>query len=113
LIDLVTMKEWVWTGDDLGAGWEQREIRAELKDLADEWRANLIEIAVEMDDEAMENYLMDAQSLTLTRCGSDPQRYVGNQVHPRFCVVPPLKNKGVQPLLNAVVDYLPSPMDVV
>jgi elongation factor G len=68
MIDLVTMKEWVWAGEDLGASWEQREIRAELKDLADEWRAHLIETAVEMDDEAMENYLMDGASLTSTPC---------------------------------------------
>ncbi|MEH6673741.1 MULTISPECIES: elongation factor G [unclassified Sulfitobacter] len=113
LIDLVTMKEWVWTGDDLGAGWEQREIRAELKDLADEWRANLIEIAVEMDDEAMENYLMDgAEPDVDTLRGLIRKGTLAIKFIPVLCGSA-FKNKGVQPLLNAVVDYLPSPMDVV
>ena len=113
LVDLVTMKEWVWTGEDLGAGWEQREIRAELKDLADEWRAHLIETAVEMDDEAMENYLMDGAEpdvdtlRSLIRKGTLAIKFI-----PVLCGSA-FKNKGVQPLLNAVIDYLPSPMDVV
>ncbi|KKN51693.1 MAG: elongation factor G [Sulfitobacter litoralis] len=113
LVDLVTMKEWVWSGEDLGAGWEQREIRAELKDLADEWRAHLIETAVEMDDEAMENYLMDGAEpdvdtlRSLIRKGTLAIKFI-----PVLCGSA-FKNKGVQPLLNAVIDYLPSPMDVV
>ncbi|OYW85555.1 MAG: elongation factor G, partial [Hyphomonas sp. 32-62-5] len=56
-IDLITMKEWVWAGEDLGATWEVREIRDSLRAQAEEWRAKLIEIAVEMDDAAMEGYL--------------------------------------------------------
>ena len=113
MIDLVTMKEWVWAGEDLGASWEQREIRAELKDLADEWRAHLIETAVEMDDEAMENYLMDGAEpdvdtlRSLIRKGTLAIKFI-----PVLCGSA-FKNKGVQPLLNAVIDYLPSPMDVV
>ena len=57
MVDLVTMKEWVWAGEDLGASWEHREIRDELKDKCDEMRAEMIELAVEMDDDAMEAYL--------------------------------------------------------
>jgi len=57
IIDLIKMEEWVWKGEDLGASWVRQPIREDLQDLADEWRANLIEIAVEMDDDAMEAYL--------------------------------------------------------
>ena len=56
-IDLVTMEEWVWKGEDLGASWTRGPIRDELKDMADEWRSKLIENAVEMDDDAMMEYL--------------------------------------------------------
>merc|ERR1711916_221342 len=53
LIDLVTMKEWLWQGEDLGASWVHAEIRPELQDMANEWRGKMIENAVEMDDDAM------------------------------------------------------------
>ena len=113
MIDLVTMKEWVWAGEDLGASWEQRDIRDSLKESADEWRAKLIETAVEMDDDAMENYLMDGKEpdvetlRMLIRKGTLAIKFI-----PVLCGSA-FKNKGVQPLLNAVIDYLPSPMDVV
>ena len=113
IVDLVTMKEWVWAGEDLGAAWEQREIRDSLKETADEWRAKLIETAVEMDDEAMENYLMDGAEpdvdtlRDLIRKGTLAIKFI-----PVLCGSA-FKNKGVQPLLNAVIDYLPSPLDVV
>ncbi len=57
LVDLVTMEEWLWEGEDLGASWVKAPIRDELKDLADTWRAKLVEAAVEQDDEAMMEYL--------------------------------------------------------
>lgn len=113
LIDLVTMKEWLWQGEDLGASWIQTEIRDELKDMADEWRGKMIEAAVEMDDDAMENYLMDgaepdvATLRGLLRKGTLSLSFVPVLGGSAF------KNKGVQPLLNAVIDYLPSPLDVV
>jgi len=53
IVDLITMQEWVWAGEDLGASWEIREIRDDLKDKADEMRAEMIEMAVEMDDDVM------------------------------------------------------------
>ncbi|RLJ40756.1 translation elongation factor 2 (EF-2/EF-G) [Litoreibacter meonggei] len=113
LIDLVTMEEWLWQGEDLGASWIKAPVRAELQDMANEWRAKMIEAAVEMDDDAMENYLMD---------GAEPDVKTLRALLRKGCLalkfVPVLggsafKNKGVQPLLNAVIDYLPSPMDVV
>ena len=57
IVDLVTMEEWVWAGEDLGASWEKRPIRDSLQATADEWRGKLIETAVEMDDDAMMAYL--------------------------------------------------------
>ena len=112
MVDLVTMEEWVWAGEDLGASWEKRPIRDSLKAIADEWRAKLIETAVEMDDDAMEAYLEgvepDLETLrSLIRKGTLAIKFI-----PVLCGSA-FKNKGVQPLLNAVIDYLPSPLDVV
>jgi len=112
IIDLITMEEWVWAGEDLGATWERRPVRDSLKDVADEWRGKLIETAVEMDDDAMMAYLEgeepDIETLrSLIRKGTLEIKFI-----PVLCGSA-FKNKGVQPLLNAVIDYLPSPLDVV
>ena len=112
LIDLVTMKEWLWQGEDLGASWVHAEIRPELQDMANEWRGKMIENAVEMDDDAMMEYLEgnepDVPTLRkLLRKGTLEMAFVPVLGGSAF------KNKGVQPLLNAVIDYLPSPLDVV
>ncbi|MGR3485040.1 MAG: elongation factor G [Paracoccaceae bacterium] len=113
LIDLVTMEEWLWQGEDLGASWIKAPIRDSLKAQADEWRGKMIEAAVEQDDEAMEAYLMDAAEpdvatlRRLLRKGTLSLSFVPVLGGSAF------KNKGVQPLLNAVIDYLPSPLDVV
>ncbi len=112
IVDLITMQEWVWEGEDLGASWELRPIRDSLKDQADEMRNNMIELAVEMDDTAMEAYLdgeePDVETLRgLIRAGTLSMTFVPILAGSAF------KNKGVQPLLNAVIDFLPSPMDVV
>ncbi|OWJ80782.1 elongation factor G [Haematobacter genomosp. 1] len=111
IIDLVTQEEWTWKGEDLGASWTRQPIRDELKDVADEWRGKLIELAVEMDDAAMEAYLEgeepDVDTLRkLIRKGCLSMTFVPILAGSSF------KNKGVQPMLNAVVDYLPSPLDV-
>ncbi|WP_375281865.1 elongation factor G [Pseudooctadecabacter sp.] len=112
LVDLVTMQEWVYIGEDLGATWELRPIRAELQDMANEWRGKMVEAAVEQDDDAMMEYLEgnepDVPTLRkLLRKGTLAMDFVPVLGGSAF------KNKGVQPLLNAVVDYLPSPLDVV
>ena len=112
LIDLVTMEEWLWQGEDLGASWIKVPVRDSLKDMAEEWRGKMIEAAVDMDDEAMMEYLEgnepDVPTLrALIRKGTLALAFVPVLGGSAF------KNKGVQPLLNAVVDYLPSPLDVV
>jgi len=111
IVDLIKMEEWTWRGEDLGASWTRQPIREELKDLADEWRANLIELAVEQDDDAMEAYLEgnepdEATLRSLIRKGTLALAFVPVTAGSAF------KNKGVQPLLNAVIDFLPSPLDV-
>ena len=112
LVDLVTMEEWLWQGEDLGASWIKAPIRDDLQATAAEWRNKLVENAVEMDDDAMEAYLE----------GNEPDVATLRKLIRKGCLslsfVPVLggsafKNKGVQPLLNAVIDYLPSPLDVV
>jgi len=112
IVDLVTMEEWVWAGEDLGASWEKRPIRDSLKDQADEWRAKLIETAVEMDDDAMEAYLEGEEPDVATLRKLIRQGTLAIKFIPVLCGSA-FKNKGVQPLLNAVIDYLPSPLDVV
>ncbi len=112
IVDLITMQEWVWVGEDLGASWELRDIRPELQDEANDRRATMIELAVDMDDDAMEAYLEgnepDVDTLRkLIRAGTIEMKFVPILAGSAF------KNKGVQPLLNAVIDFLPSPLDVV
>ena len=111
IIDLVTMKEWVWQGEDLGATWVQKEIRESLLAEAQEWRGKMIEMAVDMDDAAMEAYLEgnepDVATLrSLIRKGTLAIKFIPILGGSSF------KNKGVQPMLNAVIDYLPTPLDV-
>ncbi|MGR1579838.1 elongation factor G [Thalassobius sp. S69A] len=112
LVDLVTMEEWLWQGEDLGASWIKAPIRPELQDMANEWREKMVEAAVEEDEEAMMEYLEgnepDVPTLRkLLRKGTLALNFVPVLGGSAF------KNKGVQPLLNAVIDYLPSPLDVV
>ena len=111
IVDLVTMGEWTWKGDDLGATWTRQPVRAELKEKAEEMRARMVEAAVEIDDDVMERYLdgeePDADTLhRLIRAGTLNMSFVPVLAGSAF------KNKGVQPLLNAVIDYLPGPLDV-
>ena len=110
-IDLIKMEEWVWKGEDLGASWVRQPIREELKEMAEEWRAKMVELAVEMDDDAMEAYLEgnepDEDTLrALIRKGTLAMGFFPVFAGSAF------KNKGVQPLLNAVIDFLPGPLDV-
>ena len=111
LVNLVTMQEWVWNSEDLGASWDLREIRTELKDKAEEMRAELIELIVEQDDDVMEAFLEgdepDLETIQrLIRKGTLNMAFV-----PVICGSA-FKNKGVQPMLNAVIDSLPGPLDV-
>ncbi|MBM1173283.1 elongation factor G [Microvirga arabica] len=110
MVDLIKMKALIWSGEALGANFDEVEIPAELKDQALEYRGKLVEAAVEMDDEAMMAYLdgQEPDEATLRRLiRTAVQR---RAFHPVLCGSA-FKNKGVQPLLDAVVDFLPSPAD--
>ena len=111
LVDLVENRAIIWLDESLGAKFEYQDIPADLADAAAAARQELIEMAVEQDDEVMEHYLE----------GTEPDVAVLKKLIRKgtlnFSFVPVLcgsafKNKGVQPLLDAVVDYLPSPLDI-
>ncbi len=111
VVDLVRMKAIIWNDESLGASFQEEDIPADLKDKAVELREKLIELAVENDEAAMEAYLEgdepDEETLkSLIRRGTIDNLFVPILTGSAF------KNKGVQPLLDAVVDYLPSPVDV-
>jgi elongation factor G len=111
IIDLLTMEEWVYQGEDLGASWVRQPIRDALRAEADEWRHNMLELAVEQDDAVMEEYLEGNEPSVevlrgLIRKGTLALAFVPVLAGSAF------KNKGVQPMLNAVIDYLPNPLDV-
>jgi elongation factor G len=111
LVDLVRMKAVVWDNDGLGATYRDEEIPADLQAKADEARHYLIEAAVELDDEAMEAYLEgnEPSEETLKKCIR--KAVLHGSFYPILCGSA-FKNKGVQTLLDAVVDYLPSPVDI-
>ena len=111
LVDLVNNRAIIWKDESLGAEFFYEDIPADLADKAAKYRSELIELAVEQDDDAMEAYLEgnepDADTLKkLIRKGTLNQSFVP------VCCGSAFKNKGVQPLLDAVVDYLPSPLDI-
>ncbi|MEM7617750.1 MAG: elongation factor G [Pseudomonadota bacterium] len=110
-IDLVKMKAIVWDGEQLGASFSEQEIPADLADKAAEYREKLIELAVEMDDDAMEAYLEGNEPDEKTLKACIRKGTIENKFVPVMCGSA-FKNKGVQPMLDAVVDFLPSPLDI-
>ncbi|MXN64055.1 elongation factor G [Stappia sp. GBMRC 2046] len=111
VVDLIAMKAYIWRDESLGAQWDVVDIPADLAGKAQEYRDIMIETAVEADEAALEAYLEgnepdEAQLKALIRKGT-----ISNTFVPIFCGSA-FKNKGVQPLLDGVVDYLPSPIDI-
>jgi elongation factor G len=111
LVDLIRMKAVVWDSEGLGANYHDEEIPADMVEAAKEARHYLVENAVELDDEAMEAYLggEEPSEAVLKKC---LRKAVLNGVFYPILCGSAFKNKGVQPLLDAVVDYLPSPVDI-
>ncbi len=110
IVDLIKMKAFIHK-DDLGKEIEERDIPEELKAKAEEYRAKMIESAAEQDDELMMKYL-DGEELTEAEIKLGLRKgTIANTIVPMTCGSS-YKNKGVQELLNAVVDYLPSPLDI-
>src|SRR5699024_4492416 len=116
VVDLISMKAFVWEGDakgdvSLGAAYETREIPEELQAKAEEYRNHLVERVAESDDDLMEKYL-GGEELTVEEIKAGVRQLtVTSQLYPVFCGSA-FKNRGVQPVLDAVRDYLPSPLDV-
>lgn len=111
IVDIVEMKAYIWHNEDLGASYDIVEIPDDLKAQAEEYRQKMLDIIVEADDSAMESYLEGKEIphdliKTCIRKGTIKSLFV-----PVLCGTA-FKNKGVQPLLDAVVDYLPSPLDI-
>jgi elongation factor G len=111
IIDLIKMQAIVWKDESLGAKFEYLDIPEEYKEKAADYRARLVEMAVELDDEALAKYLdgVEPDEATLKACIR--KGTLGAVFVPIVCGSA-FKNKGVQPLLDAVIDYLPCPLDV-
>ncbi len=111
VIDLINMKAIIWLEETLGAKYEIVDIPAELQDKAQEWREKMIEGIVETDDELMEKYLEGQEISGEELVKALRKATIDKIVVPVLCGSA-FKNKGVQPLLDAVIDYLPSPIDL-
>ena len=112
VVDLVEMRALVWRGEtEMGAKYEIEEIPADLQDRADQFRAELLEAVAETDDELLEKFL-GGEELTVAEIKAGIRKLtIAGDAYPVLCGSA-FKNKGVQPMLDAVVDYLPSPLDV-
>ncbi len=112
LVDLVKMKALIWIGDDLGAHFDEVDIPADMVEISKKYREQLIEKIADFDEKIMERYLAgdtnftEAEIKKAIRIGT-----LSNKFFPVLCGSS-YKNKGVQPMLDAVVDFLPSPLDI-
>ncbi len=111
VVDLIKMKAIYWDEASRGMTFEEKEIPAELQSLAAEWREKLVEAAAEADDALMEKYL-DTGALSVAEIKSGLRiRTLSSEITPMMCGSA-FKNKGVQALLDAVIEYMPAPVDV-
>jgi elongation factor G len=110
IVDLVRMKAVVWDNEELGANFHDEEIPADMLDAAKQARADMIEACAELDDQAMEDYLNGVEMSNETIKKLLRKAVLNASFFPVLCGSA-FKNKGVQTLLDAVVDYLPSPLD--
>ena len=111
VIDLIKMKAVIWDAETLGASFHEEDIPADLADKAQEYHEKLIEMAVEQDDAAMEAYLEGEEPSAATLKACIRKGTIAGEFVPVLCGTA-FKNKGVQPMLDAVVDFLPSPVDI-
>jgi elongation factor G len=111
VVDLVEMKAVVWDEESLGARFHVEEIPAGMRELAEEYREKLIEEIASHDDMLMEKYLAGEELSTAEIKGAIRQSTIDIKICPVICGSA-FKNKGVQNLLDAVVDYLPSPLEI-
>jgi elongation factor G len=111
VVDLVKMKAIYWDDANMGVEFEERNIPGNMQSLADEWREKLVEAAAEADDELMEKYLEDGDLSDADIRKGIRARTLSNEIVPALCGSA-FKNKGVQALLDAIIEFLPAPIDV-
>ena len=111
IIDLVTMKALVWESEDLGASWNEVEIPDDLKAQADEYRAELVDLLAEFDENILEKFVGE-EEITIEDLKSAIRKGTLSGDCVPILTGTAFKNKGVQPLLDSVVEYLPSPLDL-
>jgi len=111
VIDLVKMKAIRWNEDDQGATFAYEDIPADMQDLADEWRETLLEAAAEANEEVMDKYLNTGDLSEEEIMSAIRERTLASEIVPTLCGSA-FKNKGVQAVLDAVIDYMPAPTEV-
>ena len=116
VVDLLEMKAYVWPGDSkgdvtMGASYEIQEIPADLQAKAEEYRAEMVEAVAESSEELMEKYLEEGELTVDELKAGIRQLTINGEAFPVLCGSA-FKNRGVQPMLDAVIEYLPSPLDV-
>ena len=111
VVDLVKMKAIIWDDASQGMKFDYRDIPAELVDQANEWREKLVETAAEASEELMNKYLEEGELSEAEIKSALRQRTIASEIVPMMCGTA-FKNKGVQAMLDAVVEYLPSPIDI-
>jgi elongation factor G len=112
LVDLVKMKALIWVGDDLGAHFDEVEIPADMKEISEKYRTNLIEKIADFDEAIGEKFLNGETEFSVDELKKAIRKgCLANKFFPVLCGSS-YKNKGVQPMLDAVIDFLPSPLDV-
>ncbi len=111
VVDLIRMKAIYWQEADMGSKYEEREIPADMQTLCEEWREKLIETAAEASEELMEKYLGNNGLSEADIKQGIRSRTIANEIVPVFCGSA-FKNKGVQAILDGIIDYMPAPTDV-
>ena len=111
VVDLVKMKAIVWNTEDQGTTFVYEDIPADLRDLCDEWREHLLEAAADANEEVMEKYLEEGDLGEKELMAAIRQLTINNEIVPVLCGSA-FKNKGVQAVLDAVIDYMPAPTEV-
>ena len=111
VVDLIKMKAIYWDGDDMGTTFELKEIPEDMQNLANEWREKMVESAAESNEEIMDKYLEEGDLSEKDIIMGLRERTLNNEIVPCLCGSA-FKNKGVQTMLDAVIDYLPAPNEV-
>ena len=111
VVDLIKMKAIIWDEASQGMKFEYRDIPADLKEKAAEWREKMLEAAAEADEDLMNEYLENGDLPEEKIKAGLRKRTIANEIQPMLCGTA-FKNKGVQRMLDAVIDFLPSPVEI-